>query len=283
MVGIDPASDGLARAPRARAEDHRRGRRRAAAARRSATASASPSTRPRRTRTRATRASCGARRASSIDLTPAAIGPYCVPPVNLDEHVGAGETNVNMVTCGGQATDPDGGRGQPRAAGRVRARSSPPSPRGRPARARARTSTSSRAPPPAPSRSVGGAERGKAIIVLNPAEPPLIMRDTVHCLTDDDARPGDASPPRSHAMVARGAAVRARLPAQERARCSTAGASPVFLEVEGRRLPAQVRRQPRHHDRRPRCAPAEMFAEEMRRHERARHEPTRQEASRCTT
>jgi acetaldehyde/propanal dehydrogenase len=123
-----------------------------------------------------------------IDLTPAAIGPFCVPPVNLAAHAGRREMNVNMVTCGGQATIPIVCA---RVAGCSRwstPRSSPRSLRSRPARVRARTSTSSPAPPPAASNASAARQRGKAIIILNPAEPPLIMRDTVHCLT---GRPAD--------------------------------------------------------------------------------------------
>ncbi|HRH86144.1 MAG TPA: acetaldehyde dehydrogenase (acetylating) [Rubrivivax sp.] len=120
--------------------------------------------------------------AMMVDLTPAAIGPYCVPPVNLREHVGKREMNVNMVTCGGQATIPmvyAVSRVQPVAYGEIVA------------------TVSSRSVGPGTRKNideftrttagavekVGGARQGKAIIVINPAEPPLIMRDTVHCLT----------------------------------------------------------------------------------------------------
>ncbi|WP_296663632.1 acetaldehyde dehydrogenase (acetylating) [Paraburkholderia sp.] len=119
-----------------------------------------------------------------VDLTPAAIGPYCVPPVNLREHIGSREMNVNMVTCGGQATIP-----MVRAISRVQpvdyaeivatvsSRSVGPGTR-KNIDEFTRTTASAVA-------KVGGATRGKAIIVINPAEPPLIMRDTVHCLTAD--------------------------------------------------------------------------------------------------
>ena len=122
-----------------------------------------------------------------IDLTPAAIGPYCVPPINLKEHAGKREMNVNMVTCGGPGDDPDGLRRVARAAGQayaeIIATVSPASPW---APARARTSTSSPAPPRARSpRSVAARRRARRIIVINPAEPPMIMRDTIHCLTVD--------------------------------------------------------------------------------------------------
>jgi acetaldehyde/propanal dehydrogenase len=120
--------------------------------------------------------------AMMVDLTPAAIGPYCVPPVNLKEHVGKREMNVNMVTCGGQATIPmvyAVSRVQPVAYGEIVA------------------TVSSRSVGPGTRKNideftrttagavekVGGAKQGKAIIVINPADPPLIMRDTVHCLT----------------------------------------------------------------------------------------------------
>ncbi|MDE2456754.1 MAG: acetaldehyde dehydrogenase (acetylating) [Burkholderiales bacterium] len=119
-----------------------------------------------------------------IDLTPAAIGPYCVPPVNLKQHLGRREMNVNMVTCGGQATIPmvyAVSRVQPVAYGEIVA------------------TVSSRSVGPGTRKNideftrttagavekVGGAKKGKAIIVINPAEPPLIMRDTIHCLTLD--------------------------------------------------------------------------------------------------
>jgi len=119
-----------------------------------------------------------------IDLTPAAIGPYCVPPVNLQEHVGKQEANVNMVTCGGQATVPlvyAVSRVQPvryaEIVATVASRSIGPGTR---KNIDEFTRTTAAAV-----ESIGGAARGKAIIIVNPAEPPLIMRDTIHCLTEE--------------------------------------------------------------------------------------------------
>jgi len=119
-----------------------------------------------------------------IDLTPAAVGPYCVPPVNLKEHVGKQEMNVNMVTCGGQATVPlvyAVSRVQKVKYGEIIAtvasKSIGPGTR-KNIDEFTRTTASA-------VEKIGGAQRGKAIVIVNPAEPPLIMRDTVHCLTQD--------------------------------------------------------------------------------------------------
>ncbi|MGQ0619774.1 MAG: acetaldehyde dehydrogenase (acetylating) [Panacagrimonas sp.] len=117
-----------------------------------------------------------------IDLTPAAIGPFCIPPVNLAEQIRLGSTNVNMVTCGGQATIPmvaAVSRVQPVEYGEIIATVSSKSVGpGTRKNIDEFTRTTARGV-----EKVGGATRGKAIIIINPAEPPLMMRDTVHCLT----------------------------------------------------------------------------------------------------
>nr|WP_211206797.1 acetaldehyde dehydrogenase (acetylating) [Thiolinea disciformis] len=122
-----------------------------------------------------------------IDLTPAAIGPFCVPPVNLLDHLDKGEENVNMVTCGGQATIPmvyAVSRVQPVRYGEIVATvSSKSAGPGTRKNIDEFTQTTSGA-----IEKVGQAKKGKAIIILNPAEPPLMMRDTIHCITETEPR-----------------------------------------------------------------------------------------------
>ncbi len=133
-----------------------------------------------------------------IDLTPAALGPYCIPPVNLKD-LARDVTDVSMVSCGGQATIP-----MVAAVSRVQSveyaeivatvasKSVGPG-------TRQNIDEFTRTTAEAVER-VGGARRGKAIIIINPAEPPLMMRDTIHCLTDGE--PDEDGITRSvHAMI----------------------------------------------------------------------------------
>lgn len=124
----------------------------------------------------------------AIDLTPAAVGPAVIPPANLREHLNA--PNVNMITCGGQATIPIvyaveravadiGGVPYAEIVASVASVSAGPGTR---ANIDEFTKTTSRGV-----ETIGGAQRGKAIIILNPADPPMIMRDTIFCAIPEDA------------------------------------------------------------------------------------------------
>ncbi|QKF73997.1 acetaldehyde dehydrogenase [Aliarcobacter faecis] len=120
-----------------------------------------------------------------IDLTPAAIGPFCVPSVNLDELLKQNAQNVNMVTCGGQATIPMVAAvssvqevDYAEIIATVASKSAGPGTR---ANIDEFTETTALG-----IEKVGNVKKGKAIIILNPAEPPLMMRDTVHCQTKDE-------------------------------------------------------------------------------------------------
>jgi acetaldehyde dehydrogenase len=134
----------------------------------------------------------------AVDLTPAAVGPLVCPPVNLHEHLSA--PNINMITCGGQATIPlvravSAVTPVPYAeiVASIASRSAGPGTR---ANIDEFTTTTARA-----IETVGGAERGKAVIILNPVDPPMIMRDTVFCAIRPDADT-DAITDSVYAMVA---------------------------------------------------------------------------------
>jgi acetaldehyde dehydrogenase len=172
----------------------------------------------------------------AVDLTPAHIGPMVCPPVNLREHIAA--PNVSMITCGGQATIPmvhAVSRVTPvpyaEIVASVASRSAGPGTR---ANIDEFTLTTSQAV-----AEVGGAARGKAIIVLNPVEPPMIMRDTVFCMIGPVADEA-AITASIHAMVAEvqeyvpGYTLRAE-PQFDEARPSWQGNGrvAVFLEVKG--------------------------------------------------
>ncbi len=139
---------------------------------------------------------------TAIDLTPAAVGPAVVPPANLRQHLDA--PNVNMITCGGQATIPivyavsraladKGGVPYAEIVASVASVSAGPGTR---ANIDEFTKTTSRGV-----ETIGGATRGKAIIILNPADPPMIMRDTIFCEIPEDAD-RDAITASIHAVVA---------------------------------------------------------------------------------
>ena len=186
MVGIDPDSDGLARARQAGVL---------------ATADgvegllAMPDFADIRlvfdaTSATAHRANWAALRDTGIrmlDLTPASIGPFCVPVVNLDDHLDA--PNLNMVTCGGQATVPivaavgkSGIVSYAEIVSSVSAKSAGPETRARIDEFIETTATAVRV--------IGGAQRGKSVMILNPADPPVLMRNTVYCLVDGDVDHG---------------------------------------------------------------------------------------------
>ncbi|MEO0321465.1 MAG: acetaldehyde dehydrogenase (acetylating) [Myxococcota bacterium] len=164
----------------------------------------------------------------AIDLTPAALGPYVIPPVNLRAHLDA--PNVNMITCGGQATIP-----MVHAVSRVvdveyaeivatvSSRSAGPGTRAN-IDEFTRTTASG-------VEVLGGAKKGKAIIVLNPADPPLIMRDTIYCALPDQVETEAIA--RSIAEMAeavRGYVPGYRLTAEPQ---FDPGRVAIFVEVEG--------------------------------------------------
>lgn len=162
-----------------------------------------------------------------VDLTPAAIGPYIVPAVNLDAHLN--ETNVNMVTCGGQATIPlvhaiRRAVAKVKYAEIVATIASAGAGPGTRANIDEFTETTARG-----LEIVGGAERGKAIIILNPAEPPILMRDTVFALVSE---PDEAAITASVEGIA--AELRGYVPGFELLMCEVDGELvTVMAQVEG--------------------------------------------------
>ncbi len=210
MIGIDPESDGLARAKRLGVPTSAEGidgfachaalRRHPPGIRRHL----------RRALISSTGACCATRMSRVIDLTPAAIGPFCVPVVNLEQHIDA--PNLNMVTCGGQATVPIVAAVNEAAlvsyaeiVSSISSKSAGPGTRANIDEFIETTATALKV--------IGGAQRSKAVIVLNPADPPVMMRNTVYCLVEGDCdqrrhRGGHRDDGRP------GAAIRAGLPAQ---------------------------------------------------------------------
>jgi acetaldehyde dehydrogenase len=180
MVGIDPDSDGLARAARIGVPTTARG---------VDGLLAMPQFDDIRLVFDAT--SAGAHRANwakladtrvrVLDLTPAAVGPYCVPVVNLDDHLDA--PNLNMLTCGGQATVPivaavaqSGIVSYAEIVSSISSKSAGPGTRASIDDFIETTATALEV--------IGGAQRGKAVMILNPADPPVLMRNTIYCLVD---------------------------------------------------------------------------------------------------
>lgn len=183
MVGIDPDSDGLARAGRmgvpttARGVDGLLTMPHFADIRLVFDATSAGAHRGNWTKL----ADTGVR---MVDLTPASIGPFCVPVVNLDDHLDA--LNLNMVTCGGQATVPivaavaqSGIVSYAEIVSSISSKSAGPGTRANIDEFIETTATALQV--------VGGAQRGKAVMILNPADPPILMRNTVYCLVDGDA------------------------------------------------------------------------------------------------
>jgi len=195
VVGVDPASEGLARAAAHGAETSAGGvdwlleRPELPAIVFEATSAAVHARHAPRYRDAGIRA---------VDLTPAALGPFVVPVVNLGDHLD--EPNVNLITCGGQATVPivhAVARVVPvpyaEIVASVASASAGPGTR---ANIDEFTRTTAKGV-----ETIGGASQGKAIIILNPAEPPMIMRDTIFCAVDPDADT-DAIAASVHRMVA---------------------------------------------------------------------------------